>query len=362
MIGTTSDFFGGRRWTLMGQHPVVCMERMPQCAEERMVFLDESLGSLQRKIIVDCLRQVFARFGLPEFLVTDNGRQFVSREMEENTRINGIRHTKTSPYNPSTNGLVERYVREFKTSLKKNNEKDDLETNLQRFLFAHRAFPQSVLKESPAELLMKRRLKSRFSNLMPKMDMKGEGNYAAGPKWKIGTILKLLSCRHYLIGYEGQSLKRHINQLRPVKENPEATVEKEPSLMLPSTSGQGLRRESHCEREPSHGGLEIPEEEFTTNELKPQSTRQELTSVGEHQEPMAAASGEKIPSRSPRPQRSRRPPDPATLKFSEFLKVFTLSPYARFHSLKPIIEALTPVIFGDGIYGIAKGLQCFIVS
>ncbi|UYV73818.1 K02A2.6-like [Cordylochernes scorpioides] len=222
------------------------------------------LRDIASKTIVDCLRQVFGRFGLPEFLVTDNGRQFVSREMEEFTRMNGIRHTKTSPYNPSTNG----------------------------------AFPQSVLKESPAELLMKRRLKSRFSNLMPKMDMKGEGfpdalrkqehfkigsdvyfrNYAAGPKWKIGTILKLLSCRHYLIGYEGQSLKRHINQLRPVKGNPEATVEKEPSLVLPSTSGQGLRRESHCEREPSHSGLEIPEEEFTTNELEPQSTRQELTS------------------------------------------------------------------------------------
>ncbi|UYV77366.1 K02A2.6-like [Cordylochernes scorpioides] len=253
------------------------------------------LRDITSKTIVDCLRQVFARFGLPEFLVTDNGRQFVSREMEEFTRMNRIRHTKTSPYNPSTNGLAERYVREFKTSLKKNNEKDDLETNLQRFLFAHRAFPQSVLKESPAELLMKRRLKSRFSNLMPKIDMKGEGfpdalrkqehfkigsnvyfrNYAAGPKWKIGTILKLLSCRHYLIGYEGQSLKRHINQLRPVKRNPEATVEKEPSLVLPSTSGQELRRESHCEREPSHGGLEIPEEEVTTNELEPQSTRQE---------------------------------------------------------------------------------------
>ncbi|UYV64628.1 K02A2.6-like, partial [Cordylochernes scorpioides] len=159
------------------------------------------LRDITSKTIVDCLRQVFARFGLPEFLVTDNGRQFVSREMEEFTRMNRIRHTKTSPYNPSTNGLAERYVREFKTSLKKNNEKDDLETNLQRFLFAHRAFPQSVLKESPAELLMNRRLKSRFSNLMPKMDMKGEGfpdalrkqehfkigsdvffrNYAAGP-------------------------------------------------------------------------------------------------------------------------------------------------------------------------------------
>ncbi|UYV84674.1 K02A2.6-like [Cordylochernes scorpioides] len=63
--------------------------------------------------------------------------------------MNGIRHTKISPYNPSTNGLAERYVREFKNLLRKNNGKDDLETNLQRFLFAHRAFPQTVIKEFP---------------------------------------------------------------------------------------------------------------------------------------------------------------------------------------------------------------------
>ncbi|UYV75050.1 SETMAR [Cordylochernes scorpioides] len=41
--------------------------------------------------------------------LADNGRQFVSGEFEKFTKMNGIRHTKTSPYNPSTNGLAERY-------------------------------------------------------------------------------------------------------------------------------------------------------------------------------------------------------------------------------------------------------------
>ncbi|UYV81361.1 K02A2.6-like [Cordylochernes scorpioides] len=41
--------------------------------------------------------------------LADNGRQFVSGEFEQFTKMNGIRHTKTSPYNPSTNGLAERY-------------------------------------------------------------------------------------------------------------------------------------------------------------------------------------------------------------------------------------------------------------
>ncbi|UYV64146.1 K02A2.6-like [Cordylochernes scorpioides] len=42
--------------------------------------------------------------------LADNGRQFVSGEFEQFTKMNGIRHTKISPYNPSTNGLAERYV------------------------------------------------------------------------------------------------------------------------------------------------------------------------------------------------------------------------------------------------------------
>ncbi|UYV66659.1 K02A2.6-like [Cordylochernes scorpioides] len=282
------------------------------------------LKEITSKTIIYHLRQVFARFGLPELLVTDNGRQFVSKEFEEFTKMNGIRHTITSPYNPSTNGLAERYVREFKTSLRKNCGKDGLETNLERFLMAQRAFPQRVMKESLAELLMKRRLKTRFSNLMPKMEFKGEvfhdalkkqenfnigsdvyfRNYAVGPKWKQGTILKLLSCRHYLIGYEDQSFKRHINQLRPVKEKPEATVLKDPRLILPSTSTETL--ENHPEMKPSQVGLEIPESKLPDMELaeKPKSTGQDLAPVEGNQSPVAA-SGEKVPSRSPRPQREK---------------------------------------------------------
>ncbi|UYV63661.1 hypothetical protein LAZ67_2005217, partial [Cordylochernes scorpioides] len=211
------------------------------------------IKDITSRTIIGHLREIFARFGLPELLVTDNGRQFVSSEFEEFTKINGIRHTKTSPYNPSTNGLAERYVREFKNSLRKNQGKDSIEINLQRFLFTHRAFPQTVSKESPAELLMKRNLRSRFSNLIPKMAKVGEvyhdamrkqehfavgsdvyfRSFANGPKWKRGRVMELLSSRHYLIEDEGRYVKRHINQLRPVikKEVPEVR-----DLVLPGTS------------------------------------------------------------------------------------------------------------------------------
>ncbi|UYV60194.1 hypothetical protein LAZ67_1000361 [Cordylochernes scorpioides] len=101
--------------------------------------------------------------------LADNGRQFVSGEFEQFTKINGIRHTKTSPYNPSTNGLAERYVREFENLLRKNNGKDDLETNLQSFLFAHRAFPQTVIKEFPGGTANEEKFKIKILEFNTKM-------------------------------------------------------------------------------------------------------------------------------------------------------------------------------------------------
>ena len=62
---------------------------------------------------VEMLRTIFARNGLPEQLVSDNGPQFVSEEFREFLRFNGIRHTTSEPYHPATNGLAERFVHTF---------------------------------------------------------------------------------------------------------------------------------------------------------------------------------------------------------------------------------------------------------
>ena len=38
------------------------------------------------------LRQLFAQFGIPESIVSDNGPQFTAAEFQEFCRLNGIRH------------------------------------------------------------------------------------------------------------------------------------------------------------------------------------------------------------------------------------------------------------------------------
>ena len=62
--------------------------------------------------------QIFATHGLPERTVSDNGPQFTSQEFKDFVEVNGIHHTFSAPYHPSTNGEAERLVQTFKHNMK----------------------------------------------------------------------------------------------------------------------------------------------------------------------------------------------------------------------------------------------------
>ena len=79
---------------------------------------------------------------------------------------NGIRHVKTAPYHPSSNGQAERAVQVLKEGLKKF-PKGTLETRLARFLFHYRLTPHTTTGISPAELLMGRQLRSHLNLFKP---------------------------------------------------------------------------------------------------------------------------------------------------------------------------------------------------
>lgn len=62
------------------------------------------VSSTSTEATIAVLRTVFA---LPDTVVSDNGSGFTSSDF---LASNGIRHTRTSPYHPSSNGLAERAV------------------------------------------------------------------------------------------------------------------------------------------------------------------------------------------------------------------------------------------------------------
>ncbi|XP_040158056.1 uncharacterized protein K02A2.6-like [Anopheles arabiensis] len=69
---------------------------------------------------ISMLRSIFARFGMPEKLVSDNGAQFTSDAFKDYCKQSGIEHIKTPPFHPQSNGQAERFVDTMKRALKKN--------------------------------------------------------------------------------------------------------------------------------------------------------------------------------------------------------------------------------------------------
>lgn len=106
------------------------------------------------------MRIVFAQKGIPEQIVSDNGPQFTSHEFDEFIRKNGIKHCKSAPYHPATNGLAERFVQTFKRSLKSmRNQEMSLNKKIANSLLLYRNAPHSVTNETPAKLFHGRNLR-----------------------------------------------------------------------------------------------------------------------------------------------------------------------------------------------------------
>ena len=114
------------------------------------------------------LRWIFARFGLPENIVTDNGPQFVATEFADFTRRNGNQHVRVAPYHPRSNGQVERFVQNFKNAIKKMSEESgDIYQKLANFLLIYRKTPHTTTTKATALLLTKRNPRSRLDLIKP---------------------------------------------------------------------------------------------------------------------------------------------------------------------------------------------------
>ncbi|XP_060080411.1 uncharacterized protein K02A2.6-like [Ylistrum balloti] len=107
-------------------------------------------------VIINCKSQ-FARHGIPELLITDNGPQFDCREFQRFTKEFGFEHRTSSPMFPQSNGMAEKAVQTVKKLLKKAKQ-DGRDPYLA--LLDHRNTPRDSNLGSPAQRLMSRRTKT----------------------------------------------------------------------------------------------------------------------------------------------------------------------------------------------------------
>ncbi|GBO40869.1 Retrovirus-related Pol polyprotein from transposon 412, partial [Araneus ventricosus] len=77
------------------------------------------ISDISSKIVARAfISQWISRFGLSSIITTDQGRQFESNLFSLLSKLLGVQKIRTTPYYPSSNGVVERFHRFLKQSLR----------------------------------------------------------------------------------------------------------------------------------------------------------------------------------------------------------------------------------------------------
>ncbi|XP_018403221.1 PREDICTED: uncharacterized protein LOC108780125 [Cyphomyrmex costatus] len=125
----------------------------------------------QASRVISEFQKIFTRFGLPRHLVTDNGPQYTSTEFRKFLRINGVKHSFSAPHHPATNGAAENFVGIFKDKVEKIMKSGKtLNDAIDLFLFDYRATEHCTTGRSPAWMVSKRELRTRFDMLRPSVE------------------------------------------------------------------------------------------------------------------------------------------------------------------------------------------------
>jgi transposase InsO family protein len=98
-----------------------------------------------------------AVFGPPRRLLSDNGPQYTSHAFEEFCKKKNIKHVRTTPYNPSGNGVAERINRTLMSTLSKTALDPRLwDLHLHEVVYAHNASVSATTNETPHLLMLGR--------------------------------------------------------------------------------------------------------------------------------------------------------------------------------------------------------------
>ena len=118
----------------------------------------DSLSKMTSRAVIKNLKAHFARHGIPDVVVSDNGPQFSSEEFHGFSRDWEFTHVTSSPAYPQANGKAESAIKQVKRFLLKRAQKAESDPMLA--LLGLRNTPMEGHHASPAQLIYSRRCKT----------------------------------------------------------------------------------------------------------------------------------------------------------------------------------------------------------
>ncbi|XP_048765085.2 uncharacterized protein LOC125672921 [Ostrea edulis] len=123
----------------------------------------EILKSISAKSVMTRFDKIFAEFGIPCTLKSDNGPQFNGSEFKQFAEYLGFKHRKITPLWPMANAESERFMRTIEKTIRASNvESKNWKQEIHTFLRNYRATPHCTTKLSPFEILFGRTLKTKL--------------------------------------------------------------------------------------------------------------------------------------------------------------------------------------------------------
>ena len=115
------------------------------------------LKSMTAQHIADHIKQIFAKYGWPNTLVSDNRPCYASKIFKQLMTEYQVNHITSLPHYPQSNGLAEKYVQIIKNLFHKAKEE---EQDLHKCLMTYRNTPLSSQLQLPMQILSSRATRS----------------------------------------------------------------------------------------------------------------------------------------------------------------------------------------------------------
>jgi transposase InsO family protein len=118
------------------------------------------------ELAIKSLENMFATHGLPWTVTSDNGLHFFAETVESFLQEKGIEHRKITPLWPQENGEIERKNRSLLKRMQiARVEGQDWRKAVQTYLIAYRNTPHPTTGMCPAELMFRRKLRTKLPEL-----------------------------------------------------------------------------------------------------------------------------------------------------------------------------------------------------
>lgn len=123
----------------------------------------EEVATTAAQHVTPRLDDMFAVLGIPSVLKSDNGPPFNGHLFAEFCERNGIRHRKTTPEHPQSNGLVESFMKVLGKAIRRAvTQRTEWRDEVRETLRAYRSTPHLTTGKAPAELFFRRSTTTRL--------------------------------------------------------------------------------------------------------------------------------------------------------------------------------------------------------